>query len=412
MPMTVECRFCSSRLDRVFADLGRTPLSNSYLEPSEAAIAAEKSFPLKVMVCDECLLVQTTETVPAEEIFRDNYAYLSSTSTSWLAHAARYADDMTQRWGLDSRSMVVEVASNDGYLLRNFVAAGIPVLGIEPARNVAEIAVRSGVPTRAEFFTTAFARSLVDQGIRADLMAANNVLAHVPDIADFVGGFAALLKPEGVVTFEFPHLLRLMQETQFDTIYHEHYSYLSLVAVEKILASRGLRPFDVEFISTHGGSLRLYACHQAAAHRPTDRLAALKEQEREARLDRPEGYDGFAKDIEIVVAAFRQFVAEARARGETISAYGAAAKGNTFLNVCGIGAGDIRYAMDRAPTKQGKLLPGSHIPVFAPEHFDENPTDYVVILPWNIADEIKDAMARVRRHGTRFVTAIPALAID
>lgn len=310
--MSHNCRFCSTPLATVVADLGSTPWSNSFLEPTEAAIARERSFPLKAMVCSECLLVQTTETVPADEIFTDGYAYLSSFSTSWLEHARRYADTMTERFGLNSTSQVVEIASNDGYLLQYFVAKGVPVLGVEPAANAARIAEDRKVPTEVAFFGRETATALVNRGIRADLTAANNVLAHVPDIADFVGGFAILLKCDGVATFEFPHLLRLMEGVQFDTIYHEHYSYLSLAAVERIFESCGLKVFDVEELTTHGGSLRVFAQLASGKREATERLAVVREKEAAAGLMRMATYAAFDDRIAAVCKGFQEFLVRAQ----------------------------------------------------------------------------------------------------
>ncbi len=409
--MPHNCRFCSTPLTTVVADLGSTPWSNSFLEPTEEAIARERSFPLKAMVCSECLLVQTTETVPADEIFTDGYAYLSSFSTSWLEHARRYAETMTERFGLGNASQVVEIASNDGYLLQYFVAKGVPVLGVEPAANAARIAEDRNVPTEVAFFGRETATALVNRGIRADLTAANNVLAHVPDIADFVGGFAILLKPDGVATFEFPHLLRLMEGVQFDTIYHEHYSYLSLAAVERIFANAGLKVFDVEELTTHGGSLRVFAQLASGAREATERLAAAREKEAAAGLMRMETYAAFDDRIAAVCKGFQEFLARAKAEGKTVAAYGAAAKGNTFLNVCGVKPGDIAFAVDRNDLKQGKLLPGTHVPVHAPAHLQVAKPDYLVILPWNLTTEIVADNASIRAWGGQFVVAIPELKI-
>ncbi len=409
--MPHNCRFCSTPLETVFADLGSTPWSNSFLEPTEEALARERAFPLKAMVCSECLLVQTTETVPADEIFTDGYAYLSSFSTSWLEHARRYADTMTERFGLNSTSQVVEIASNDGYLLQYFVAKGVPVLGVEPAANAARIAEDRKVPTEVAFFGRETATALVDRGIRADLTAANNVLAHVPDIADFVGGFAILLKPDGVATFEFPHLLRLIEGVQFDTIYHEHYSYLSLAAVERIFESSGLKVFDVEELGTHGGSLRVFAQLASGTRETTEALAAVREKEAAAGLTRMETYAAFDDRIAAVCKGFQAFLARAMAEGKTVAAYGAAAKGNTFLNVCGVKPGEIAFAVDRNDLKQGKLLPGTHIPVHAPAHLQVAKPDYLVILPWNLTDEIVADNAAIRAWGGQFVVAIPEIRI-
>lgn len=402
------CRFCAAPLTRTFLDLGETPLANSYVTAEQVAAGLDRVYLLHARVCDACLLVQVDEVVPAEDIFSD-YAYFSSYSPGWIAHAKRYAEAMTRRFGLGPQSLVVEVASNDGYLLRHFVEAGIPVLGIEPAANVAEVARAGGVPTEVVFFHRESGRALAARGFRADLMAANNVFAHVPDIRDFAAGFAEVLKPEGVVTFEFPHLLNLIEQVQFDTIYHEHYSYLSLIVVERVLASVGLRVFDVEALPTHGGSLRVFACHKAAAHAEGPGLARTRLRETEAGLDRPEGYDGFAPRVEAVRTGFRAFVAGAKAEGRRIAAYGAAAKGNTFLNFCGITADDITLVADRNPAKQGRLLPGSHIPIVSPEALIASAPDDLVILPWNIAEEVAEAMAPIREKGGRLWVAVPSM---
>ncbi|MGF6158532.1 SAM-dependent methyltransferase [Ensifer sp. KUDG1] len=409
--MSHNCRFCSTPLKTVVADLGSTPWSNSFLEPTQEAIARERSFPLKAMVCSECLLVQTTENVPADEIFTDGYAYLSSFSTSWLEHARRYAESMTERFALDDNSQVVEIASNDGYLLQYFVAKGIPALGIEPAANAARLAEERQVPTEVAFFGRGTATELVKRGIRADLTAANNVLAHVPDIADFVGGFAILLKPDGVATFEFPHLLRLMEGVQFDTIYHEHYSYLSLAAVERIFESSGLKVFDVEELPTHGGSLRVYAQLRSGVRETTLELERLRATEALAGLMRMETYTAFDDRIAAVCKDFQNFLANAKAEGKTVAAYGAAAKGNTFLNVCGLSPSEIAFAVDRNDLKQGKLLPGTHIPVHAPTVIEDAKPDYLVILPWNLKTEIVADNEAIRDWGGRFVVAIPKLSV-
>jgi len=409
--MTVLCRFCRAPLGTSFADLGATPLANAYLADDPAAIAAERSFPLHVMACEVCKLVQTTETVPAGEIFAHDYAYLSSYSQSWVEHAGRYAEAMTARFGLGSQSKVVEIASNDGYLLQHFVKRGIPVLGVEPAGHAAELAIARGVPSVVEFFGAAVATALREQGHAADLMAANNVLAHVPDIRDFVAGFAVLLKPRGLITFEFPHLLNLIRKVQFDTIYHEHYSYLSLLAVETILASAGLVVFDVEELPTHGGSLRVFAGHRDAGHAVGAGLAKVRADEAAAGLGDMAAYSAFNDKVRAVVAAFRDFLARARAEGRRVAGYGAAAKGNTFLNVAGVGRDQIDFVVDRNPEKQGRLLPGSHIPVRSPEALDAEKPDYVVILPWNLADEIRREHARIAGWGGRFVTAVPVVQV-
>jgi SAM-dependent methyltransferase len=409
--MATACRFCGAPLTRSFVDLGTTPLANSYLAATPEAIAAERSFPLHVMVCERCLLVQVEEAVPPDAVFAADYAYLSSYSDSWLAHCREYAGAMIARFDLGPSSLVVEIASNDGYLLRYFRDRGIPVLGIEPAGHAAELARAQGIDTEVMFFNGDTAPTLAARGIAADLMPANNVFAHVPDIGGFVAGFPKVLKPQGVVTFEFPHLLNLIRGVQFDTIYHEHYSYLSLLAAERVLASAGLRVFDVEELPTHGGSLRLFACHDGAGFAAGPGLAKVRADEAAATLDRPEGYAGFAAKVAAIRRGFLAFLADAKAAGKTVAAYGAAAKGNTFLNVCGASADDIAFVVDRNPEKQGKLLPGSHVPVRAPDALYEAKPDYVLILPWNLAPEIRASHGAIDAWGGRFVTAVPDIRI-
>lgn len=410
MTKVPACRFCGAPLKHDFVDLGSTPLANSYLTADEIARGLDKAYPLRARVCEACFLVQVDAPVSAQAIFSD-YAYFSSYSDSWVKHALHYAEKMIERFQLGSPSLVVEVASNDGYLLQHFAARGVPVLGVEPAANVAEAARAKGVPTEVAFFSRDTARALAARGYVADLIVANNVLAHVPDIRDFVAGFSVLLKPEGVATFEFPHLLNLIRELQFDTIYHEHFSYLSLLAVEHVLAACGLAAFDVEELPTHGGSLRLYVQRQGARRAETPRLAVVREAEHAARLDRLEGYAGFAASVEKVKASFLDFLAYVKAEGKTAVAYGAAAKGNTFLNVCGVTAKDIPVVYDRSAAKQGRFLPGSHIPIRAPETISETRPDYVVILPWNLREELVEQLAEIRQWGGRFVTAVPEARI-
>jgi len=400
------CRFCGAPLRTTFVDLGETPLANSYVTPDDIAAGRDKRYPLHVRVCDACFLVQADEPVHPDAIFSD-YAYFSSYSSSWVEHASRYAEAMRARFALGPDSLVVEIASNDGYLLQHFVAAGVPVLGVEPAANVAAVAVAKGVPTEVAFFGRDTALRLAARGYAADLMAANNVLAHVPNLADFTGGFSLLLKPEGVATFEFPHLLNLIKQVQFDTIYHEHFSYLSLVAVERVFAGSGLRVFDVEELSTHGGSLRLFAGLAGSAHVETERLRAMRAKEHAAGLDSIEAYRGFPARVAAVKASFLAFLANAKAEGKRVAAYGAAAKGNTFLNVCGVTVADIVAVADRSAAKQGKWLPGSHIPILAPEAIRDIRPDYLVVLPWNLIDEIRSEMAFIADWGGRFVTGVP-----
>lgn len=405
------CRFCRAPLTRTFLDLGLQPLANSNLTAEAVAAGTERTYPLHARVCAECFLVQVDDPVAAEEIFDAGYAYFSSYSESWVAHARRYAEAMAQRFGLGPRSLVVEVASNDGYLLQHFVGMGVPVLGIEPTANTAEAARGRGVPTEVMFFGDATGRALAERGVRADLMAANNVLAHVPDIADFAAGFSHVLKPEGVLTFEFPHFLNLIEKVQFDTIYHEHFSYLSLLAVEKVLAASGLKAFDVERLPTHGGSLRLFCARAESAHAETQALHDLRADEAAAGLDRLETYGGFTARVEAVRDGFLAFLRSAKAEGRSVAAYGAAAKGNTFLNYCGVTRADIAAAFDANPHKQNLFLPGSHVPIYAPAKVPEIRPDYVLILPWNLKDEIIGQLAAVRGWGGRFVIALPEVQV-
>jgi SAM-dependent methyltransferase len=405
------CRFCKTPLTHTLVDLGDQPLANANLTPEQLAAGREPAYPLHARVCHACFLVQVDDVVPAEAIFDAGYAYFSSYSASWVEHARRYAEAMTERFGLGPDSLVVEVASNDGYLLQHFLAKDIPVLGIEPTANTAEAARARDVPTEVVFFNAQTGQELAARGVRADLMAANNVLAHVPDIAGFVAGFQHVLKDEGVLTFEFPHLLNLIEKVQFDTIYHEHFSYLSLLAVEQVLRANGLRPFDVELLPTHGGSLRLFVCHLGAGREETDALRALRDREQAAGLDRVETYDGFTPRVEAVRASFRDFLAAAKAEGKSIAAYGAAAKGNTFLNYCRATAADVVAAFDANPAKQGRYLPGSHVPILSPAAVAEVRPDYVLILPWNLKDEIIGQLGFIAGWGGRFVTASPATKV-
>jgi SAM-dependent methyltransferase len=403
-----SCRLCGAPLTRSLVDLGETPLANAYPTREQAEHGADRCYRLHAKVCDSCLLVQVDEVVSPDSIFSD-YAYFSSYSTSWVEHARRYAEAMIERFNLGTGSLVMEVASNDGYLLRHFHAAGIPVLGIEPAANVAASARAIGIPTEVTFFGVDTAMQIAAVHGSADLVAANNVLAHVPDIFSFVAGFAAVLRPNGVVTFEFPHLLNLIEQVQFDTIYHEHYSYLSLLVVERVLRSTGLRAFDVDRIPTHGGSLRVYACHARGPHSTHSRLRALRVAETNAGLDRASAYDDFGPKVAAVQAGFRDFVAHRKAAGRRVAAYGAAAKGNTFLNSCGITDRDIICVADRNPAKQGRLLPGSHVPIVPPEALADTGADDLIILPWNIAPEIAGQLSDLRKTGTQFWTACPTM---
>jgi len=411
MSASPACRFCAAPLAHTLIDLGDQPLANSYLTQEELEAGVERAYPLHARVCAQCFLVQVDDVVPAEAIFDAGYAYFSSFSASWVAHAKAYAEEMAARLGLGPESLVVEVASNDGYLLQHFVAMDIPVLGIEPTTGTAEAARARGVPTESLFFNAETALALAARGVRADLMAANNVLAHVPDISAFVAGFGQVLKDEGVLTFEFPHLLNLIEQVQFDTIYHEHFSYLSLLAVEQVLRANGLRPFDVELLPTHGGSLRLFCCHAGAGFSESDALAALRDREAKAGLGRIETYEGFTPRVEAVRASFLAFLEQARTERRRVAAYGAAAKGNTFLNYAGVTSDDIVAAFDANPAKQGRYLPGSHVPVLAPQARAEVRPDYVLILPWNLKAEIMDQLADIKDWGGRFVVASPRTAV-
>lgn len=405
------CRLCGSPLDAVFADLGETPLSNSYVTREDIDAGRDPAYPLIVRVCGTCLLVQADEVVRHADIFDADYTYFSSYSDSWVAHAQKYAQEMRARFGLDGNSRVIEVASNDGYLLQHFLKAGIPVLGIEPTAGTAAAARDKGIETRVAYFGQELARELAADGLKADLTAANNVLAHVPDILDFAKGFAEILKPEGVATFEFPHVLNLIEQVQFDTIYHEHFSYLSLITVERIFDAAGLRVFDAQALPTHGGSLRLYACLRDAGFPERPSVQEIRELERAAQLDSLAGYTGFPERIDACCRSFRAFLDEAKKAGKRAAAYGAAAKGNTFLNVCGVTSDDILVVADRSHAKQGKFLPGSHVPIVDPAELIAARPDYVVILPWNLAAEIRAQLSELEDGGTRFVVAIPETQI-
>ncbi len=401
-----RCRFCGSPVHTSFVDLGMSPLCESYVSESQRH-QVEAFYPLHVYVCGQCYLVQLEEFVSAADIFGD-YAYLSSYSDSWVAHARHYTEQMRSRFGVGAQSLVVELASNDGYLLQHFVAAGVPVLGVEPAANVAEIARAKGVRTEVAFFGVETARRLAGTVGRPDLMVGNNVLAHVPDINDFVGGIAVLLKQGGVITMEFPHLLRLMDENQFDTIYHEHFCYLSLFVVQRIFAHHGLRLFDVEELPTHGGSLRIYACHAGDSGHPTlPAIEALRARELVRGLDRLETYGAFAEQVRETKRAILAFLIDARRSGKRVVGYGAPGKGNTLLNYCGIRTDFLDFTVDRNPLKQGKYTPGTHIPILAPEAIREARPDYIFILPWNLRDEICASLDYARSWGAKFVVPIP-----
>ncbi len=404
------CRSCGSELDTTFCDLGMSPLANSYIEPGHFD-DPEVFYPLHVFVCSSCLLVQLPEHASAADIFSD-YAYFSSVSSSWLDHARRYTVDMTERFGFDQDSHVIEIASNDGYLLQYFVEQGVPVLGVEPAANVAEVARAKGIPTEVAFFGTETATRLRDAGHSPDLMLGNNVLAHVPDLNDFVSGLQILLGPTGVITMEFPHLLQLMRFNQFDTIYHEHFSYFSFIVVRQVFANHGLRMFDVDQVPTHGGSLRIFACHAAdTTHAETARVQALVNDEAAAGLDRLDGHSSFPEQVAATKRALLTFLIEAKQDGKSVVAYGAPAKGNTLLNACGVRADLIDFTVDRSPHKQGRLLPGTRLPIHAPEAIADAKPDYVLILPWNLRDEIVGEMAHIREWGGRFAVPIPTLSV-
>jgi SAM-dependent methyltransferase len=407
----VNCRHCATPLVHTFLDLGFAPPSNAYLTADDLS-RPEKHYPLRVKVCHECWLVQTEDYAQADELFSADYAYFSSTSSSWLAHARAYCAQMTERLGLGPHSHVVEVASNDGYLLRNFVASGIPCLGIEPTASTAAAAQALGIPVLREFFGEALGQRLAAHGQQADLIAGNNVYAHVPDINDFTRGLAALLKPEGVVTLEFPHLMRLIEHTQFDTVYHEHFSYLSLGAVSRIFAAAGLRVWDVEELATHGGSLRIYGCLAAAQHCTTGRVSQLLAQEENAGLMQLATYAGFQARADKVKNDLLFWLLEQKRAGRRVAAYGAAAKGNTLLNYAGVKPDLLSYVCDAAPAKQGKYLPGSHVLVLAPAALRQDQPDFVLILPWNIAAEVRTQLADLAEQSVKFVTAVPTLSIQ
>ncbi len=405
-----HCRFCRAPLSRSFADLGMSPLSNAYLKP-EQLNKMERFYPLHAWVCESCFLVQLEQFESPEHIFSD-YAYFSSYSDSWLKHAADYADQMIRRFGFNERSHVVEIASNDGYLLQYFVKRSVPVLGIEPAANVARAAEEKGVPTLVRFFGTGMAKELAAAGKQADLLLGNNVLAHVPDLNDFVRGIAVLLKPHGVITIEFPHLLRLMAENQFDTIYHEHFSYFSFLTAEKVFAAHGITLFDVEEIPTHGGSLRIFGRHANDGSKPVaSRVGKLRRAELDAGLDRAETYTAFVEQIKATKRALLRFLVGAKEEGKRVTGYGAPAKGNTLLNYCGVRTDLLDYTVDLNPHKQGMFLPGTHIPVFHPDRIAETRPDYVLVLPWNLKDEIVEQMAHIRSWGGQFVVPIPKVRI-
>jgi len=406
----MNCRHCKRPLTHKFIDLGFAPPSNAYLTETDL-YRPEKYFPLRVMVCDACWLVQTEDYAQADELFSADYAYFSSTSASWLAHAARYAAKMIEMLNLDQNSFVLEIAANDGYLLKNFVAAGIPCLGIEPTASTAAAAEKLGIPILREFFGEALGKRLASEGKQADLIVGNNVYAHVPDINDFTRGLKAALKPGGTITLEFPHLMQLIEHCQFDTIYHEHFSYLSLYTVKRIFESAGLRVFDVEELPTHGGSLRVYGCHTEDERKETSAVATLLAAEHRRGLQTLTPYVSFQARAEGIKDDLLEFLIEQKRAGKKVAAYGAAAKGNTLLNFAGIKPDLLPFVCDAAPAKQGKYLPGSHIPIRAPSALMDFAPDYLLILPWNIADEVRAQNAALAARGTQFVTAVPRLTI-
>jgi SAM-dependent methyltransferase len=404
------CRFCGMGLRRTFVDLGMSPLCETYPSANDLN-QGEVYYPLRAYVCERCFLVQLEQYENPENIFSD-YPYFSSYSDSWLRHCAEYCNHMTKRLGLDEHSFVVEVASNDGYLLKYFIQQNVPALGIEPAANVAEVAIEKGVPTLVRFFGTQLAEELASENRCADLVIGNNVLAQVPNLNDFIEGLKILLKPRGILTLEFPHLLRLMERNEFDTIYHEHFSYFSMFTTVRILEAHGLKAFDVEELATHGGSLRVYACRvEDQVHAIQPSVRELVAQEERAGLGSVEGYDSFASRIREAKLALLDFLLTAARQGKSVAGYGAPGKSATLLHYCGIGKDLIAYTVDRSPYKQGRFLPGTHIPIYHPTRISETKPDYVVILPWNVKDEIMEQLGFIREWDGRFVVPIPELTI-
>ncbi|MBL8038297.1 methyltransferase domain-containing protein [Nitrospira sp. CMX1] len=404
------CRSCGAGLEHTFIDLGMSPLANSYIKPGQTN-RMEPFYPLHVYVCETCLLVQLEQFSTPQDIFSD-YAYFSSFSDSWLAHARTYVDMIVDRFRFDRNSRVVEIASNDGYLLKNFVARDIPVLGVEPAANVAEVARGKGINTKVAFFAEKTARDLAEDGWAADLIIGNNVLAHVPDLNDFVKGLKVLLKPTGLITMEFPHLLQLVEQNQFDTIYHEHFSYFSFIAVERVFARHGMKLFDVEELPTHGGSLRIYACHESDTSKPIEmRAKELKSREEAIGFGSLNHYLSFGPHVEATKRKLLSFLIAAKQEGKRVVGYGAPAKGNTLLNYCGIRADFIDYTVDRSPHKQGHFLPGVHIPIYEPDRVRATQPDYLLILPWNIREEVMKQMSYIREWGGQFVVPIPEVRL-
>lgn len=407
---TGQCRFCGTSLHRTFVDLGLSPLCETYPAASDFH-RGEVYYPLHVYVCEKCFLVQLEEYESAESIFTD-YAYFSSYSDSWLKHSENYCNKVKSRFGLNEESFVVEVASNDGYLLQYFVRQGVPVLGIEPAANVAKVAVEKGVPTLVRFFGTELANELTADGRSADLVLGNNVLAQVPDLNDFVEGLKILLKPDGVLTLEFPHLLKLIELNEFDTIYHEHFSYFSMLTTVRIMEAHGLKLFDVDELKSHGGSLRVYACRrECSKHVLQPSVAKVLADEQIAGLSTPEGYETFARQVRATKLALVEFLLTAAKQGKSVAGYGAPGKSATLLHYCGIGKDLIEYTVDRSPYKQGRFLPGNHIPIFHPDRIRQTQPDYVVILPWNLKDEIMEQLRFIQDWGGRFVVPIPKVAV-
>ena len=406
-----SCRACGTPLHHTFVDLGTSPPCQNVVLPEDMG-KGERFYPLHAFVCHVCSLVQIDEVVPPDEIFAGEYAYFSSYSDSWVEHARRYVEAMVNRFGLGEESLVVEIASNDGYLLQHVVERGIPCLGVEPAANVAEAAVAKGVPSRVAFFGEEEAARMVDEGLRADLLLGNNVLAHTPYLNSFIAGLKTLLADTGVITIEFPHLLQLVDGNQFDTIYHEHYSYLSCTAVQRAFARHGLTLFDVEELSTHGGSLRIYARHDADHSKPVgDRVRDLLAREADWGVDELATYDAFAERVRETKRGLLDFLISAAREGKTVAGYGAPGKGNTLLNYCGIRTDLLAYTVDRNPYKQGTFTPGARIPVYDPSHVFETRPDYLLILPWNLRDEIAEQMNGIREWGGRFVVPIPQLEV-
>jgi len=406
----MNCRHCGTPLTHTFLDLGFAPPSNAYLSKEDLS-KPEKYYPLNIKVCDHCWLVQTEDYAQADELFSPDYAYFSSTSTGWLEHAKRYSQQMTEMLKLNSSSHVIEIASNDGYLLKNFVEAGIPCLGIEPTDSTANAAEKWGIPVLREFFGENLGKQFAQEGKQADLIAGNNVYAHVPDINDFTKGLKAALKPEGTITLEFPHLMQLIKQTQFDTVYHEHFSYLTLYTVSQVFQAAGLRVWNVEELPTHGGSLRVYGCHQEGSRTTTNSVDVILKQEKVEGLQTLETYKTFQKRADQVKNNVLQFLIEQKQAGKKVAAYGAAAKGNTLLNYAGVKPDLLPFVCDAAEAKQGRYMPGSHIPILSPKAIDQERPDYVLILPWNIANEVITQNSKVRDWQGRFVTAVPELKI-